>query len=81
MPIDKDKGQTKTDTADKSKEDRLILGKRKRPIYHYSESSDIDSEDLASMEDEFGLGGGDHGFVDAEDIDTYRMKKAERVAM
>ena len=44
------------------------------------ESSSFDSEDIEEMEDDLGINYRNQGFVYSSMIDTYKMKKNERIA-
>ena len=44
------------------------------------ESSSFDSDDIEEMEDDLGMNYRNQGFVYSSMIDTYKMKKNERIA-
>ena len=66
-------------TKEKSKSQPKIQGKRKRPIM-LSDSDSFDSDEIEEMEEDLGLNNRYQGFVHPEMIDTYKMKKNERLA-
>ena len=80
VPIAETKKEEKSESKPKSKlAPYQLLGKRKkRPID--SESSEVDTEELEEEEEEYGLSNNRNGFVYSGDIDTYKMKKNERLA-
>ena len=78
VPITK----TETKTVTKTKTTLApyqLTGKKRKRVPDSEESSDIDTDELEEEEDEMGMRG-NNGFVYSGDIDTYKMKKNERIA-